>query len=320
MRATTFALAALMLAGSACSGDGGQGPSTGHTLQVAVALTGLDLDLDGYRVIVGGTSVRFQATSVSAGFSLPPGTYPIVVEDLTPNCAMDGPVPLMVEIPPYTFAPRELVRVTVPVVCRALYAEIEVTVQGAGRDFPVDGFTLQIAGPSTPLPGVVKANTPTILATYQPGTYSIALTALPDHCTVDDSAPRVVSVTTGELTRDHVTVLFAVTCQAITGDVRVSTRTTGGAGNVNGYHVMLDGSPVMVTVQGYYYYYYGYYYDVPLVLSLNDTRLIERVAPGAHELSLSDIPSNCSVSGQHPRTISVALGASTDAAFEIVCS
>lgn len=320
MRATTPALAALMLAAPACSGDGGQGPSTGHTLQVSVALTGLDLDLDGYRVIVGGTSVRFQAMSVSAGFSLPPGTYPLVVEDLAPNCAMDGPVPLLVEIPSYSVAPRELVRVTVPVVCRALYAEIEVTINGAGRDFPVDGFTLQIAGPSTPLPGVVKANTPTILATYQPGTYSIALTALPDHCTVDDSAPRVVSVTTGELTRDHETALFNVTCQAITGDVRVSTRTTGRTGNVNGYHVMLDGSPVMVTVQGFYYYYYGYYYDVPLVLSLNDTRLIERVAPGTHELSLSDIPSNCSVSGQHPLTISVALGAATDAAFEIVCS
>jgi hypothetical protein len=320
MRATTPALAALMLAPLACSGDGGQGPSTGHTLQVSVAITGVDLDLDGYRVIVGGTGVRFQPMSVSAGFSLPPGTYPVVVEDLAPNCAMDGPVPLLVEIPPYTVAPRELVRVTVPVVCRALFAEIEVTVQGAGRDFPADGFTLQVTGPSTPLPGVVKANTPTILATYQPGTYSIALTALPDHCTIDDSAPRVVSVTTGELTRDHVTALFTVTCQAITGDVRVSTRTTGRTGNVNGYHILLDGSPVMVTVQGFYYYDYGYYYDVPLVLSLNDTRLIERVVPGTHELSLRDIPSNCSVSGQHPRTISVALGAATEVAFEIGCS
>lgn len=320
MRATTPALAALMLAGPACSGDGGQGPSTGHTLRVSVVTTGLDFDNDGYRVVVGGTSVRFQPQSVaSAGLSLPPGTYALVVEDLAPNCAMDGPVPMMIEIPSYSVAPRELVRVTVPVVCRALFAEIEVTIQGAGRDFPADGFTLQITGPSTPLPGVVRANTPTILATYEPGTYSIGLTALPDHCTIDDSAPRVVSVTTGELTRDHVTALFTVTCQAITGDVRVSSRTTGSfSTNSIGYGVTLDGSPVMVTVPGFYYY--GYYYDVPLLLLPNDTHLIERIVPGTHELSLSDIPTNCSVSGQHPRTISVALGAATDAAFEIVCS
>lgn len=319
MRATTPALAALMLAGPACSGDGGQGPSTGHTLQVSVAITGLDFDLDGYRVIVGGTGVRFQPQSVaSAGFSLPPGTYPLVVEDLAPNCAMDGPVPLMVEIPPYTFAPRELVRVTVPVVCRALYAEIEVTIHGAGRDFPVDGFTLQVAGPSTPLPGVIKANTPTLLNVYQPGTYSIGLTALPDHCAAEDATPQVLSVTTGGLERDRGSAVFAVTCQAITGDIRVSTRTTGSTSNVTGYQVKLDGSPVLVLVEDFYYY--GYYYELPLFLGLNDTHLVERVVPGTHELSLSDIPSNCSVSGQHPRTISVAFGAATDAAFEVVCS
>jgi hypothetical protein len=319
MRATTPALVALILAGPACSGDGGQGPSPGPTLRVSVVTTGLDFDNDGYRVVVGGTSVRFQPQSVaSAGFSLPPGTYPLVVVDLAPNCAMDGPVPMLVEIPSYTIAPKEPVQVTVPVVCRAAYGEIEVTIHGAGRDFPVDGFTLQIAGPSTPLPGLIKANTPTILVTYEPGTYSIALTALPDHCTIADSAPRVVSVTTGELTRDHVTALFTVTCQALTGDLRVSTRTTGSPGNVTGYQVRLDGSPVMVRVQDFYYY--GYDYDVPLFLRLNDMHLIERVVPGTHELSLSDIPPNCSVTGQYPRTISVALGAATDAAFEIVCS
>jgi hypothetical protein len=317
MRATTPALAALMLAGPACSGDGGQGPSTGHTLQVSVALTGLDLDLDGYRVIVGGTGVRFQPMSVSAGFSLPPGTYPIVVEDLAPNCTMDGPVPMMVVIPSYSVAPRELVRVTVPVVCRALFAEIEVTIHGAGRDFPVDGFTLQVAGPSTPLPGIVKANTPTLLNAYQPGTYSIGLTALPDHCAAEDATPQVLSVTTGGLERDRGSAVFAVTCQAITGDIRVSTRTTGFTADVR-YAVTLDGSPVIVPIE--YFYYYGYYYDAPLILLPNDTYLVERVVPGTHELSLGDLPSNCSVSGQHPRTISVALGAATDAAFEIVCS
>jgi hypothetical protein len=320
MRATTPALAALMLAPLACSGDGGQGPSTGHTLQVSVATTGLDFDTDGYRVVVGGTSARFQPNALpgtSAGFSLSPGTYPLVVEDLTPNCAMDGPVPMLVEIPSYSVAPRELVRVTVPIVCRALFAEIQVTIHGAGRDFPVDGFTLQVAGPSTPLPGVVKANTPTLLAAYHPGTYSIGLTALPDHCAAEDATPQVLSVTTGGLERDRASAVFAVTCQAITGDIRVSTRTTGFSADVR-YAVTLDGSPVIVPIE--YFYYYGYYYDAPLIMLPNDTYLVERVVPGTHELSLSDIPSNCSISGQHPRTISVALGAATDAAFEVVCS
>ena len=314
MRAVLSALAGLTLA--ACSGDGGQGPSTGITLRVSVAATGLDFDIDGYRVVVGGTSARFLSNA-TAGFSLSPGTYDLVVADLAPNCAVDGPVPMQVEIPPWPVAPTEPTRVTVPIVCRALFAEIEVTVQAAGRDFPLDGFTLQIAGPSTPLPGVVRANTPTLLNAYESGTYSITL-SMPDHCALADDTPQVVSVSTGGLERDRVEAAFAVTCQAITGDIRVSSQTSGSPGTATGYPVKLDGAPVIVTVPGFYYY--GYYYDIPLVLRANDAHLVERVTPGNHELSLSDIPPNCTVSGQNPRTVSVVLGVATEVTFEIGCS
>jgi len=101
MRVRTPALAALMLAGPACSGDGGQGPSTGPTLRVSVVTTGLDFDNDGYRVVVGGTSVRFQPQSVaSAGFSLPPGAYPLVVSlsDIPPNCSVSGQHPRTISV------------------------------------------------------------------------------------------------------------------------------------------------------------------------------------------------------------------------------
>jgi hypothetical protein len=315
MRAVLLALAGLTLA--ACSGDGGQGPSTGITLRVSVATTGLDFDIDGYRVVVGGTSARFLSNA-TAGYSLSPGTYDLVVADLAPNCAVDGPVPMQVDIPPWPVAPTEPTRVTVPIVCRALFAEIEVTVQAAGTDFPLDGFTLQIAGPSTPLPGVVPANTPILLNAYEAGTYSITLTSMPDHCALADDTPQVVSVSTGGLERDRVEAAFAVTCQAITGDIRVSSRTTGRYTIGGGYPVKLDGAPVIVTVPGFYDY--GYYYDIPLVLRPNDTHLVERVTPGNHELSLSDIPPNCTVSGQNPRTVSVVLGVATEVAFEIECS
>ena len=260
-------------------------------------------------------AVALIRSNGAAGFALPPGTY-VVTVSLAPNCGLEGADPVRVDIPSYAVAPREITQVTLQITCRAVFATIEVLAEASGRDFPVQGFTVQLAGPSSPLSGQAVANTSLAFDVYQGGTFTVTLASLPEHCVLADDEARVVSVAVGGTTRDVGRVVFPVTCQAITGDVRVTSRTSGASGSVFGYPVELDGTPVIVSVPSFYYYYY---YDVPLVLRANDTYLIERVVPGNHQLFLRDVPASCSVTGQNPRTIPVVLGETTAVDFEIVC-
>jgi hypothetical protein len=314
MRAISVRLAAVALGAFACAEGGFIEPPPGATLRISALVSGIDIQEE-YRVEVGGQTALIRSNGV-ASFALPPGAYEVAVA-LAPNCGLEGANPARVDIPSYAVAPREITELSLQVTCRAVFATIEVLAQASGRDFPAQGFTVQLAGPSFPLSGQALANTSLTFDVYEGGMFTIALTSLPDHCVLTDDEPRVVSVTVGGTTRDVGHVAFPVTCHAITGDIRVTSRTSGAISSFYGYRVELDGMPVIVPVPSFYYYYY---YDVPLFLRLNDTYLIERVVPGNHELFLRDIPASCSVSGQNPRPLSVGLGETTAADFEIVCS
>ena len=60
-------------------------------------------------------------------------------------------------------------------------------------------------------------------------------------------------------------------------------------------------------------------WGIPVYLSKNASRLFERVAPGDHALALGHLPRNCSVSGPHPRTVSVTAGAVSEASLSVAC-
>ncbi|MFW6085033.1 MAG: hypothetical protein ACODAA_07460, partial [Gemmatimonadota bacterium] len=85
-----------------------------------------------------------------------------------------------------------------------------------------------------------------------------------------------------------------------TGTIEVSVETTGELLDPDGYVVTLDGGE-------------------ELALAANDSGSFEDVDEGDHEVALSEMASNCAVSGASSRTVSVSAGATTTVAFEVVC-
>jgi len=85
-----------------------------------------------------------------------------------------------------------------------------------------------------------------------------------------------------------------------TGTIAVSAATTGDDQDTNGYSVMLDGAE-------------------RAAIGTNGSVNLSAVSPGTRSVSLSEVSGNCAVGGQHPRSVSVAAGATAQAAFGVSC-
>lgn len=305
-----FALAALCLSG--CGERDPVGPPLAE-LRIEVVTTGLDEDADGYLTRVGdGVRTTIPANGMQQ-YVLDLGTYDVSIEGLAPNCAVQGPASASVSL--LTGYPT---RVRFAVECRAVTGVIEVRTATLGRDLPAS-YSLSVtdgSGASRLVPAAVEAAT--AVADLAPGQYELRLSPAAANCAVTGDGIRTVSVTAGGLTRDTARVEFAVTCQAATGDVRLSVATTGSAPDPDGYTVKLDGVVVEVTSCGDYW---GYPYcdEVPVRLPLNGSHLLERLPPGDHAIELTDIAGGCAVDGPNPRTVSVSLGTVSEVSFSVVC-
>src|SRR5207247_155683 len=93
----------------------------------------------------------------------------------------------------------------------------------------------------------------------------------------------------------------ALTCGSGAPSIRVTTATTGGDLDVDGYRVNVlgfgfqDGAPVNGSVAFYY------------------------MPPGAYSVELQDIAPNCAVSGANPQPVTVTIGATADVVFAVTC-
>ena len=85
-----------------------------------------------------------------------------------------------------------------------------------------------------------------------------------------------------------------------TGTVAVSAATTGDDQDTNGYSVMLDETE-------------------RAAIGANGTVTLSDVDPGSRSVALSGVAENCSVGGEHPRSVLVTAGATAQAAFEVSC-
>lgn len=85
-----------------------------------------------------------------------------------------------------------------------------------------------------------------------------------------------------------------------TGALLVTTITTGGQFDLDGYRLNVAGQD-----EG--------------AIELNATRWLGQVAPGESEVELTDIASNCSVSGDSRRTGTIVAGGTTTVSFDLTC-
>lgn len=87
--------------------------------------------------------------------------------------------------------------------------------------------------------------------------------------------------------------------EAVTGDLRISTTTTGPAQDPDGYLVSVDGGAALAVSDG-------------------ASATVEDVDEGDHLLLLSDIAPNCTVGGTNPRTVDLS-APGIEINFDVAC-
>src|SRR5207302_184630 len=128
------------------------------------------------------------------------------------------------------------------------------------------------------------------------GDHTVALTDVPANCTVSGGASQTVTVPAG----GAATAAFTITCTQLTGSVTVTTSTSGGTPDSNGYTVTVNGGGSKA-------------------IGTNDSVTFPGLATGNHTVTLSGIQSNCSVSGGTSRPVTVITGQTVSVPFTIDC-
>src|SRR5205823_2346705 len=142
----------------------------------------------------------------------------------------------------------------------------------------------------------------TVTATVTSGDYQVSLSGVPSNCTVSGANPRTVTVPangTGPTT-------FSVSCTAptTTGTLSDTTPTTGQ--NIPAsYTHNVTGRRFPPTRRS---------------PDLANATVTATVTSGDYQVSLSDVPSNCTVSGANPRTVTVPAGGTATTTFAVTCS
>lgn len=170
---------------------------------------------------------------------------------------------------------------------------ILVTVATVGQGVPADYRAVLDETTSRP----VTINGSVLFTGVDEGEHSVALTDVPANCSVTSPNPAAVTVTGGATT----TVEMAVSCFATEGAIQVSAQTTGEALDPDGYLVSVDGGG-------------------PAVLDVNGSVSFSGLPAGDHEVVLTGVAGNCTLTGTSTRTVPVVVGETATVSFEIACA
>ncbi len=123
------------------------------------------------------------------------------------------------------------------------------------------------------------------------------------NCTVTSANPQTANVPSG----GTATTSFTVSCAATTttGNLTVTTSTTGE--NMPAGYTLNATGPSFPT-------------GASEPIGANATVTVSGVAAGDYSVQLSDVPSNCTVSGANPRPVSVPAGGTATTTFSVSCA
>ena len=271
-------------------------PTTGN-LTVTTSTTGSDLDPNGYTVTLDGSTSQSIATDGgSITFpNVPAGSHSVALSDVASNCTVSGGTSHGV-----TIIAGQPNSTSFSVSCTPIpptTGSLTVTTSTSGSDLDPDGYTVTVdANNSQPIGpnsnGVTFNN-------LSAGNHPVVLSGVASNCSVSLGTSHTVTIIAGQ-TISHP---FSVTCTAIpptTGDLAVSTTTGGSDLDPDGYTVTVDGAPQSIGTSG------------------NVT--FQGLSAGTHTVGLSDVASNCAVSGSNPRSVNVPAGGVGHADFAISCT
>jgi len=163
------------------------------TLRVNVQTTGLEPDVDGYRVVTTGMIRGVISGNATAPFEVPVGQWRVSLDGVSGNCLVDEPAAVQVSIP---F--NASVDVSFVVRCvQAAYVDVSTSTTGVDLDY--DGYTVQIAPADRALNAYVNvvSNGTTAGGPFVPGTYTLSLLDLAPNCDPIIPSPRTVTLAVG---------------------------------------------------------------------------------------------------------------------------
>jgi hypothetical protein len=132
--------------------------------------------------------------------------------------------------------------------------EIAITTSGTSPD--EDGYTIALDGGSETALGRDEGIR---FERLQPGNHVVRLADIATNCVVQGENPRTVEVTAGASTPLSIIVL----CDALTGSIEVSTTTSGGSVDADGYSWTLDA-------------------ETPRLIGINETALVGSLSVSPH--------------------------------------
>src|SRR3989442_12399510 len=160
-------------------------------------------------------------------------------------------------------------------------ATLAVSTSTSGSNLDPDGYTVTVDGGRSQSIG---ANGVATFVGLAAGDHTVLLSGVAQNCTVSGANPRTVSLIAGLVGATG----FSLSCaaQPTTGDLAVSTSTTGSNLDPDGYTLTLDG---------------GANRPIPT----NGGGTFTGRPAGSHTIGLSGAAGNCSPSGGAPRTVDV---------------
>jgi YVTN family beta-propeller protein len=170
---------------------------------------------------------------------------------------------------------------------------LSVTTFGADQDS--DGYLYSLDGNPAE---VLEPNDEVTISGLNAGIYQLTIDGVASNCTLSGDSPRSVAVSSGE-TR---VIDLEVECTAIAGlaTLQITTVTTGDV-DPDGYTYTLDNG-------------------VPATIGSNSTVTLTGQIPGAHQLGLGGVASNCTISGGTTRSITLSSGLTTTHQINVSCT
>jgi hypothetical protein len=270
--------------------------ATSGTIEVATVTSGAGSDPDGFALLLDGSDRGPIGVSTTASIAgLTPGTYVVGLAGLAVNCQVVGENPRSV-----TVTPGQTAQVPFSVTCTAPAPNsgtLEVTTTTSGSDQDPDGYGLRVDGGASQPIGL---NATVALSNVSAGQHTVQLLEMATNCRVAGANPAQATVPSGGTTR----VAFAITCTSLppgTGSVQITAATSGSSPDPDGYRVSVDGG----TGQ---------------TISVNGSRTVGNLAAGPHSVGLSGLATNCTLSGDNPRGVTITAGQTATVAFAITCA
>jgi len=174
-----------------------------------------------------------------------------------------------------------------------LTGDVTATTATTGADLDPDGYTVTLDLLQSKS---VATNGSTTFSGVLAGNHMVELSGVASNCTVTSSNPQTVT-----LASSSVTASFTVSCAATTGNLAVTTNTTGSNLDPDGYTVTADGGPSQT-------------------IATNGSVTFSGLATGNHQVTLSGMAANCSVSGANPQTVNVPAGGTATTTFSVSCT